>query len=63
MKKTFKFGDIAVYHNKKYYFPMDITETENNTFKTNVVYFERGKYIQDTETISEDLKNQLQKFL
>lgn len=63
MKKTFKFSDLSVYHNKQYYFPMDITETENNAFQIQVVYFDRGKWIQDTATINEDLKNKLQKFL
>jgi hypothetical protein len=63
MKKTFKFGDLSVYHNNKYYFPMNITEIANNAFQIQVVYFDRGKWYQDTATINQDLKNKLQKFL
>lgn len=57
MKVSNKFGSKSVYFKRTYYFPTEINERGYMT----VVYYDRGKFIQSAQIVSDDLKNDLLK--
>ncbi len=58
-KKTYKFGDLSLYYDGKYFFPNDIKESnqrEGKPFEIQVVYFQK-KWYQDTFYITAEFKD------
>jgi len=66
-RKSYKFGDLSLYYDGKYYFPDCIRklETPRNIEKpySISVVFKSGKWLEDTFFITEDFKNFLLKFI